>query len=245
MHTSTELRRDSFELTVGGAPATVDELWPGFTAADRVGIVVDRPYGALGASNVLLAAITAFYDRQRERGDDFFIYPDYFCFHVGGQMGHHGMLDVWPAHKDVVVGGGEELLRAVNDRGVTRLVVPEGPAAPLDAIEREALASARARIVSALEYSPSGRVAGADVEIAGNDVSESYVTAVVDATWTTDDDPYIVEARRFRDRMPATLLEEVHTTRRALHEDGRARESYRRITLDAALGRIAALTPAG
>jgi hypothetical protein len=50
---------------------------------DRLGIVVHQPGGALGASVLALATITAFYDLQRARGNDFFIYPDYFVFHVG------------------------------------------------------------------------------------------------------------------------------------------------------------------
>ena len=62
-----------------------------------------HPFGAVGASTFLLAAITAFYDRERAHGGDFFIYPDYFLFHVGGPLGDHSMLDVWPSHKEVVV----------------------------------------------------------------------------------------------------------------------------------------------
>ena len=68
-----------------------------------LGLVMRRPCGALGASALLTAAITAFYDVQRARSERFFVYPDYFLFHVGGPLGEHGRLDVWPRRKEVVV----------------------------------------------------------------------------------------------------------------------------------------------
>ena len=42
-----------------------------------------EPCGAVGASLLLLAAITAFDHAQRARSEHFYIYPDYFLFHVG------------------------------------------------------------------------------------------------------------------------------------------------------------------
>ena len=60
------------------------------------------------------------------------------------------------------------------DRGITRLVVEDGaPGAP--AFEDETLASVRARVVTCLAYSATGRVADGDVRIAGNAVVEGYV----------------------------------------------------------------------
>lgn len=104
---------------------TIPDLFPGFDARDRLGVVVHHPGGALGASVLVLATITAFYDLQRSRGDDCFVYPDYFVFHVGQQHGNHSMLDIWPDHKEVVVAGEPEaVLRAIDDRAITRLLVP-------------------------------------------------------------------------------------------------------------------------
>src|ERR1700722_18838552 len=109
MHTSTELRSDSFSIELDGRQATITELLPGGGAGARAGdpgrrgIVVDEPAGAVGASLLLLAAITAFYDAQRARSERFYIYPEYFVFHVGRLRGDHSMLDVWPSHKEVVV----------------------------------------------------------------------------------------------------------------------------------------------
>jgi hypothetical protein len=174
-------------------------------------VVVSRPCGAVGASGLITATITAFYDIHRARGPGFFIYPDYYLFHVGQRHGDHRKLDVWPPHKEVVVGDEPELiLEAIVDRAITRLVVEDGePGEP--ALEREALASAHARIVTCLAYSASGRVAGGDVRIASNPVSEGYVDKVLDA------EP------------------QIKASRRELVEDGVPVETYRRIGLDEAL----------
>jgi hypothetical protein len=98
---------------------------------------------------------------------------------------------------------------------------PGEPATPPDepAFEREALASARARILTCLAYSPTGRVEDADVRIAANEVTEGYVEDVLASE-------------------PGLLGE-----RRALMEDGVPVETYRRIGLEEALARLTAPGP--
>ncbi|MGH2859732.1 MAG: hypothetical protein ACRDMJ_19830, partial [Solirubrobacteraceae bacterium] len=180
MHSSTQLRSDSFAIERDGETARVQDLLPGSSARGRLGIVLREPCGVVGASCLLLAAVTAFYDAQRAISDDFFIYPDYFTFQVGRPLGDHSMLEVWPSHKEVVVDDdAEAILEAINDRAINWLLVPDGEPGRSPA-QREALASARSRIAGALAYSSTGRVARADVRIAGNDVTESYVRAVLD-----------------------------------------------------------------
>jgi hypothetical protein len=219
MHSSRELRSSSFRIEVAGRPARLDQLFDGFGEHDRLGVVLSQPCGGVGASALITATITAFYDIQRSRGDDFFIYPDYFLFHVGRPLGDHGQLDVWPSHKEVVVP--EEptrILEAINDRAVTRLVVEDRePGAP--AFDREALASARSRIVSCIAYSPTGRVADADVRIAANPITEGYVEEVLEGG-ANGAAPHVLRARR------------------ELQEDGVPVETYRRIGLDEALARL-------
>jgi hypothetical protein len=214
MHSSHELRSSSFEITVDGRPARLEELFEGFHEHDRLGVVLGQPYGAVGASALITATVTAFYDIQRSRGPEFFIYPDYYLFHVGRPLGDHGQLDVWPRHKEVVVPDDpEQILEAVNDRAITRLVVEDRePGEPV--FEREALASARARIVTCLAYSPEGRVDQADVRIAANEVTEGYVEDILGGE--------------------AGLL----GVRLDLFDDGVPVESYRRIGLDEALARL-------
>ena len=128
------------------------------------------------------------------------------------------MLDVWPSHKEVVVDDDrEELLRAINDRAVSRLLVEDRHARE-PRFERESLASARARIVSALAYGARGRVAQPDVTVTGNRVTESYVDAVLERSDGSRD--------------------EIMAARRRVREDGVAVETYRRLTLDEALARL-------
>jgi hypothetical protein len=219
VHSSRELRSSDFGIRVAGSPGALDDVFPGFTEHDRVGMVVRAPCGGLGASVLLLAAITAFYDAQRERSDDFFVYPDYFVFHVGSPHGDHRRLDVWPPHKEVVVPqDGEALLQAVNDRAVTRLLVPDGtPGGP--SLDRATVASAAARVRSCLAYSEGGRAAGGDVSLRGNRVTESYVSDTIARCQALDDGG--------RDALTAG--------RRALVQDGAATETYRRIALEEAL----------
>lgn len=240
MHSSTELDSFSFEVEVNGASATIDDLLPGFREHDRLGVVVRLHCGAVGASGLLLAAVTAFYDIQRSKGAEFFIYPDYFLFHVGQRLGDHSMLEVWPRHKEVVVADdSEELLRTINDRAITRLLVPEGEPAEVH-FDPETLASAQSRIVSAFAYSPTGRVTGADVRVAGNDVTESYVDAVLDPhglveTFGEAAGPYAQSVARPAHEVPDEIRVRLRAQRPSLRDDGRPVESYRRIAVDEAL----------
>jgi hypothetical protein len=222
MHTAQELSSPAFAIRMDGRAATLEDLFPGFVEHDRLGVVVRHPCGAVGASTLILAAVTGFYDAQRAKGADFFIYPDYFLFHVGRHLGDHGMLDVWPSHKEVVVADEPEaLLRAINDRGITRLVV-EDRAPSENEFERESLASARNRIVSTLAYSPTGRVADPAIRIAGNEVTESYVTAVLKDSSEVEE----------------PIREGIEANRRALMEGGAPVESFRPLSLDEALERL-------
>lgn len=240
MHSSSELRSDAFAITLGDRPASIEQVLPGFGERDRLGVVVCHPCGAVGASTLLLAAITAFYDLQRARGGEFFIYPDYFLFHVGGPLGDHSMLDVFPAHKEVVVPDEPEaLLEAVNDRAITWLLVEDSEPAPAD-LCRETLASARRRIRGAFAYAPHGRVIDGDLRIAGNEVTESYVRAVLDpdeliASIGDPDDPYATAIARRVAEVPQQVRARLRAERDNVNERGRPVETYRRLTVHQAL----------
>jgi hypothetical protein len=186
MHSSRELRSSSFELRLDGRPAGIPDLFEGFGEQDRLGLVMNSPCGAVGASTLIAATITAFYDFHRARGEEFFVYPDYYLFHVGRPLGDHARLDVWPRRKEVVVRTAPQaILEAIDDRGITRLVVEDGE--PVEGgLDDEAVASARGRIKTCLAYSPAGRVEDADVQIAGNDVAEGYVEAILDPETRTE-----------------------------------------------------------
>jgi hypothetical protein len=246
MHSSRELSSSSFEIEVGGVGASLEELFEGFGEQDRLGVVMTRPCGAVGASSLITATITAFYDIQRARGPDFFVYPDYYLFHVGRPLGDHGRFDVWPRHKEVLVpADADRVLEAVNDRAVTRLVVEDGAAGEPPS-DPAAVASARARVETCLAYSPSGRVEDPDVRIAGNKVTEGYVEAILDPEGRmarlraegNDERADAIAARA--GEVDRDSRQRVLDGRRELAENGVPVETYRRIDLDEALGRLTA-----
>jgi hypothetical protein len=261
MHSSQELSSSMFEISAEGRQVSLEQLFEGFREQDRLGVIVNRPCGAVGASALISATVTAFYDIQRARGPDFFVYPDYYLFHVGRALGDHGMLDVFPSRKEVVVPEDPDaILDAVNDRAISRLVVPAPevdagaapPAAGEHAFDPIALASARGRIATCLAYSPSGRAAGGEVRIAGNSVVEGYVESILDpeshvtALRAGDD-----QDRGYADSIEARLGEvapelrkQIRKARRELLEDDRPVETYRRITLDEALQSVVRSVPA-
>lgn len=219
MHSTQDLSSDVFTISANGLPGSLESLLPGFGPRDRLGIVTREPCGALGASTLILAAVTAFYDRQRASGEPFFIYPENFVFHVGRPHGDHGWLEVWPPHKEVVVADDPEaLLEAINDRAVTHLVLPERVPRQVE-LRRETLASARAGIRTAIVYAEDGEVADADVEITGTAVTERYAATVLEQSTT----------------IAAADRERVAARRRARMRDGAVAETYRRIELAEAL----------
>jgi hypothetical protein len=243
MHSSRQLTSDQFEITVAGRPARIEDLFPGFGEQARIGVVVRDDFGAVGASTLLTAAITAFYDIQRDLyPDGFYRYVDYFLFHADHIRGNHAMLDVFPGHKEVVVADDpESVLRAVNDRGITHLVVPEGE--PKNAEFRpETLNGAKHRIKSALLFSPRGRVEGADIEIKGNDHVDFYVWATLrPAEWLArfeaqGGDPKLIAGERSRlGEVDDDVASEILAARDRLRVRGRTVESFRRISIDEAL----------
>ena len=273
MHSSRELSSSSFEVRVDGRPARLADVFEGFAEQDRLGVVMSRPCGAVGASALITATITAFYDFHRARGDEFFAYPDYYLFHVGRPLGDHARLDVWPRRKEVVVGEEPQaILEAIDDRAITRLVVEDGAPAG-HALDDEVVSSARGRIRTCLAYSPAGRVQNGDVEIAGNPVTERYVEAILDPETRIErlrDEADAAGAgaggeviarpeaaarsRALRARIAsieARLGEveradrvRIREARKGLLREGVPVETYRRIGLDEALGLLGSATPA-
>ena len=59
MHSTRELTSASFTMELDAQQVTTPELFPGDDARDRPGVVVHHPGGALGASVLIQATITA------------------------------------------------------------------------------------------------------------------------------------------------------------------------------------------
>lgn len=239
MHTAEELKEATFAVEIDGRRSRASDLLPGFDEHDRLGIVVDAPCGVVGASLWLLAGIYSFYELQRQRGEDFWIYPDFFAFHVARPHGHHGALDIWPPHKEPVVAPEPTaLLQAINDRGVTRLAVPDDTSATFDGLEREALASLRGRLRSAVAYSSDGRVANPDVTIAGDEVTDGYVEDVLMAERLIErmgTSPEAAVVASHLEEVPAAERARIAAGRQGLRHEGRTTECYRRVDVDEAL----------
>lgn len=170
MH-SSGLRGNDFELTRDGVPVSHTAFFADLSDTDRLGVFSPDGGEGVGASLLILAHVTAFYDRYRARGDDFFAYPDYFTFQRRSPCVAYGSFDVWPAHKNVTVGSGYgDTLAAITDRAVSVLAVPARSAptrqergAPNDAdadanLDRLRLASARRTIRRCYLYSATGQM---------------------------------------------------------------------------------------
>ncbi|MGM0881051.1 MAG: hypothetical protein ACQEXQ_08380 [Bacillota bacterium] len=243
MHTTTMMRSADFDYTVDGRPAALEHIFPAFNRHDRVGVVVRQPGGGIGASALVMAAMTRFYDFHRERlggkPGQLRIYPEFYVFHVGKRHMDHYWMDIWPPHKEVdVADEPEQILEAVNDRGITRLLVQDiTPAKTVSLYAsvsgekldpsmatflRETVSSAESRIMTAVAFSPSGRTEQADIAIGSCPAAESFVLASINSSQALTD----------------SMRDQLKSSRLPLQTEGRVIETYRRITLSNAIGML-------
>lgn len=217
MHTTKVLNSLDFIIKINGKDGVLEDILPDFNKNDRLGIVVRRPGGGIGASGLLMAAITRFYDFYRpllgNEPDKLRIYPDFYIFHVGQRHLNFYWLDIWPTHKEVILEDEPELiLEAINDRGITRLLV-ENTKPSNKSFLRETISSAESRIVSAFAYSPGGRVDNGDVSIKSCSEVEGYVHSTLELSEEITED----------------MRNWLRLEREALVSDGRVTETYLRI----------------
>jgi hypothetical protein len=253
MHTSQQLERSQFSITIAGQAADREDLFPSWHAWDRLGVVIHEPLGALGASQIIQVAITAFYDERPERTRQGTIqYPEIFALNVGGRFGDLSDFDFWPERKQVFLDASPtEVLAAINNLAITRLLVPEGPVTETQHVFKEP-ESARERIASAFAYSATGRVSDADVVIAGLDRrvemnanqamdpegSLAMLARAVERSPSVDMQHWLDYGRARRDELSAADCERAVARRAQLLEEGLPTESYRRVSVDDALGML-------
>ena len=166
MHTTKELNSTSFEYRVDGDVVSRETVMPSITSDDRIGVVMGTGIEGLGAGNFILSCVTAFYEYLREtREGDFFEYPDYYTFQTTSDPADYRMLDIYPGHKNVTVEPiAEQLLRTINDRAITTLIVPDvSPTSP--DTDNITLQSAHRRIDHCYVYAPDGRPSSVDFSI--------------------------------------------------------------------------------
>jgi len=250
------LKTEMFDVRIDGAPASVQDLFPNWSEHDRFGLVIDDAFGGIGATHLLQLAMTSYYDVKPTRRTTLTVYPEIYAFHVGKGHGAHAHYDFWPARREVILATTDhrEILDAINDRGITRLAVPDRPMR--DVIHRPKEEDAAFdRISSAFVYDASGRTSGADVTITGKDrrtehnpnqtlrpLAELRMNRVSSATgrpvkevddaflhWLIEREPDITDDDRHRAR----------ALRESLKTDGLASESYRRVPVAEALKRLA------
>jgi len=152
-----------FSVTLGNASASREDLlqWQPY---DRLGILVNRPFGGLGAGLLSLLARTAFYDADRTRRRRP-LYPPIYIFHVGGRWGFYGELDFWPDRKEIFVANeANEILQSINQIGISHLALPER--APKATVYRyKEPEEALDRLKQCYLYSPLGTASAPDVTI--------------------------------------------------------------------------------
>jgi hypothetical protein len=224
MHTHDELRADDFEYRYADESELINrsDVMPTIQPSDRVGLVVDRPFDGIGACNFVLSCMTAFYDCYRKENKSFFAYPDYFTFQPSSTQVDYLWFDIWPDHKNVETAFDLETnLRAINDRGINILLIPETVSAPdIDDIESYTLESAERRITDCFVYSRHGSLDHADFSIEmPKEPTWEWITRILDTVDESQSD--------LRDRRKAALRDELG--------DDTIRQEYERVSFDEAI----------
>lgn len=245
-----------FDIAIEGQPAAIADVFPDWHAHDRFGVVIDEALGGIGATHLLQLAMTAFYDVKPSRKSELTVYPEIYAFHVGRPRGAHAPYDFWPARREIILETNDHrvVLDAINDRGITRLAVPDRPMREVIHRPKEEDA-AFDRIASAFVYDASGRVADADLTISGNDRRTEYnpnemlkpfSEERLAATKPSSTRPVKELDTSYTDwmRLRSADISEAERLaaeerRLALRLGGLATESYRRVSVAEALKRLA------
>ena len=199
----------------------------------------------------------AYYDIRPSRRSTASVYPEIYAFHIGTSHAAHAAFDFWPARREVVLRGGDhrDVLDAINDRGITRLAVPDRPMR--DVVHRpKEVDAALDRIVSAFAYMPGGQTTDGDVIIQGLDrrteFNPRYVlsppprppklrqSAASARPVKEEDEAYFDHLRMMEAGIdPADRRRAKEQRESQKSPDGLVSESYRRIGVAEALKRLA------
>ncbi|HIB89376.1 TPA: hypothetical protein EYN09_23545 [Candidatus Poribacteria bacterium] len=164
MHSTKILKSEDFVFMAQDQEVTFTDLIPNFSVLSRLGIVSQEPTDGIGASNLIMACVTEFYNFYRHQ-NDFFTYPDYFSFQASEILIDYSHFDIWPSHKNLQVEREpEKILKALNDRGIDILLVPCRE--PIDHVfEPATLSSAKRRIQKCFLYNPGNGLPDHDLTI--------------------------------------------------------------------------------
>lgn len=207
MHTAEELEAPDFEYLSDGKPVSRSDVMPTIAPEDRVGVVMGTGTDGIAAGNFILSCVTAFYDHLREAKGDFFEYPDYYTFQTTEDAADYGMLDIYPDHKNVTVEpDAEQLLRAISDRAINILLVPDVSNRRPD-VDDITLRSVERRIEHCYRYAHDGRLEDPEFSIRqprrpAGDWYETIIKSMdgipttEDRPWTEHSDDYITQKFR-------------------------------------------------
>ena len=204
MHSSS-LRGNDFKIVWRGKTVTHAEFSSQVRETDRVGVVIPHRFEGIGAITMIMACVTAFYDRYRERGSEFFAYPDFFTFQRQAPCADYGMCDIWPYRKNVhVPPDAQRTVEAITDRGITVLLVPDNDGRDTT-IEPVDLESARRNIRRCFAYSETGTTASSDLVVeCPSHLLRDYALAVFDSI--PIDDSVEEQRGRWLERMATGTL---------------------------------------
>jgi hypothetical protein len=158
------------------------------------------------------------------------LYPDVFLIHAGGPWGCHAAFDFMPDHKEVfATADPAELLRVVNNLGITHLAIPERPRRSVQHRFKEPEA-AHDRIKQCFVYGPAGTVTVPQVRIEvnpaapvlGNYESTLFPKTLVDMLDT------MAAAPELRVTTPDEIAIWQKTTRKRLQESSEQHPSHQR-----------------
>lgn len=231
MHTTNIINSSEFTFEVRGNKATFEDIFADFTVYDRIGVLVKNYCGAIGASSLILSAVTKFYDAYRSQlgnePDKLRIYPEFYLFHIGKHYGDHQQLDIWPSHREIIIEDNpEKILEAINDRAITRLIVEDVSRSDKVDFLPETMNSAKQRIKTTLAYSSTGRVQNADITAK----STLNVEKLVSNTLRESSNSNILSDSTYK---------ELKQNRDSLIDENYINETYRFISLTQALHMLA------
>jgi hypothetical protein len=162
VHTAKTLHFSELMARLDGHDVEASSLMP-FDRSDRFGIVVNEPYGALGAGLLITLAIAAYFDAGLDRRTRN-LYPEIYLFHSGGPWGSHAAFDFWPERKEIFTGGSPaDVLSAINHCGITYLAIPEKVEDPSVVHHYREPEIARDQLKRCFSYAVNGSIDGANL----------------------------------------------------------------------------------
>jgi hypothetical protein len=166
MHTASSLKNSMFKIEMNGQLTDREGLLD-WRTGDRLGIVLNSPLSALGASMLIQLVTTAYFDVRPSRREAPH-YAEIYLFHSGGRYGDFTSFDVLPRRELFLSAEPGTLIEAINDRAITHLAIPDGMPRKLTFPWTET-ESVHDRIRHCFAYAAQGRTSDADIAITSRD----------------------------------------------------------------------------